>query len=312
MLYQGGGAGSSGAGLGLSQANPSGFAWLRPSGEILVSTNGTRLSSGTPRALADSGVTVQVSLDSAFPARHNAARGTGVFERAIATARRLVDSGVYTVLSMVMTRRCEEEIEAYFDLALQIGAREVRFIPLRRIGRASTESDQVPDLDACFQRLVAILRRRGELARLLHRDFFSILMTACRFSRLRTNCGIARRCLFVDADGGIYPCPNHRDPRFRCGYVGAAPLAGLLETSPVLGALRAEYRLEKMPACGRCAYRYWCAGDCRAEALAVSGSPAAPSPYCGSLQRLMQEMLWLTAEGWQGLGAQGQPIEPWS
>ena len=139
---------------------------------------------------------------------------------------------------MVIARQSEQLFEQYFELAGQIGVQEVRFIPLRQIGGGIACSDDVPDLYGCFVRLLDILRRRPEFARLLQRDFFSILMAACRFSRLRDNCGIARRCLFVDADGSIFPCPNHRALSHRCGHVLTTPLATILENSPVLRGLR--------------------------------------------------------------------------
>lgn len=284
----------------------------RLTGEILVSTNGTRLGDHAPQKLAAADATVQISLDSPSPERHNAIRGNQVFERAVSTAKRLIDGGVRTVFSMVLTQSSGKELEAYFDLALEIGANEVRFIPLRRIGCGVDYSDMAPDLHDCFQGLVGILRRRPELAQLLHRDFFSILMTVCRFSRLRSNCGIARRCLFVDASGDIFPCPNHRGIEDSCGNVRTAPLAQLLQNSTVLNALRTRYHFDNMPACAQCAFRYWCAGDCRAEALATTGEPGEPSPYCDAIKMVMKEMFWLVADGWQGLGTQEQAIRPWS
>ncbi len=280
-------------------------------GEMLVSTNGTLLGDGTAGELAKTKTTVQVSLDGPSADHHDALRGKGVFERAVSTVERLVDAGVHTVLSMVMTRGCEAQFEPYLDLATRIGAQEVRFIPLRRLGLGGGHADQSPDLASCFRQLVEILRRRPELTQMLHRDFFSILMTACRYSRLRGNCGVGRRCLFVDADGSIYPCPNHRRGDCRCGDVRTTPLATLLDDSAVLGALRERYRLEAMPECRACAFRYWCAGDCRAEALAA-GTPLGPSPYCDALKEIIKEMFWLIAEEWQGLGASRRGVEPWS
>jgi radical SAM protein with 4Fe4S-binding SPASM domain len=281
-------------------------------GEILVSTNGTRLSDATPDRLAQANVTVQVSLDSPRAERHDAVRGCGVFDRAVATVQRLVGAGVHTVLSMVMTRHSERELEAYCDLATDIGAHEVRFIPLRRIGPGGDQAEEVPDLYECFRRLVTIVRRRPELAKLLGRDFFSILMTVCRFSRLRGNCGIGRRCLFIDANGDILPCPNHRRPGDRCGNVRTTPLAEVMAASTVLQGVRARYRLEAMPTCSQCDFRFWCAGDCRAEALSTAGSPGAPSPYCEAIKRIMTEMLWLLADGWQGMGNRPRDDGPWS
>jgi len=284
----------------------------RLTGEILVSTNGTLLNEQAPLELAAADATVQVSLDSPFPERHDAIRGNGVFERAVSNTQRLIDAGVHTVFSMVLTQSSQQELEAYFDLALEIGAHEVRFIPLRRIGCGVDFSDAAPDLHESFRALVEILRRRPELAGLLHRDFFSILMTVCRFSRLRSNCGIARRCLFVDANGDIFPCPNHRGTECSCGNVRTMPLARLLESSAVLSNLRTRYHFDNMPACARCAFRYWCAGDCRAEALATTGNPGEPSPYCDAIKNVMKEMFWLIADGWHGLGNREQQIRPWS
>jgi radical SAM protein with 4Fe4S-binding SPASM domain len=232
--------------------------------------------------------------------------------RAIVAAGQLADSGARTILSMVMTRHNERELEPYIDLAARIGVHEVRFIPLRRIGRGVVNSDAAPDLYACFQQLVEIIRRRPEVSRLLQRDFFSILMTACRFSRLRGNCGIGRRCLFVDADGAIFPCPNHRDVEFRCGHVLNTPLAEIMGNSAVLESMRDQYRLERMSTCSRCTFCHWCAGDCRAEVLATTGKPSGPSPYCHALQRIMKDVFWLIAEGWQGLASQDREIQPWS
>jgi uncharacterized protein len=280
--------------------------------EILVSTNGTLVDEATPAALAREGVTVQVSLDAPTAERHDRARGKGVFDKAIATTKRLVEADVHTVFSMVMTHGCEDEFEDYFALAERLGVNEVRFIPLRRIGGGVDQAADSPDLVRCFGRLVEIVRRRPGWGDMLHRDFFSILMTACRFSRLRDNCGIGRRCLFVDADGTILPCPNHRTAEYRCGHVSTTPLDTILESSDVLGELRGRYRLDTMTACRQCAFRYWCAGDCRAEALSVSGSPAAPSPHCASLRKIMKEMLWLLADGWEGLGRRSEAMEPWS
>ncbi len=265
-------------------------------GEVLVSTNGTIRPDSLLNTLLRTKTTVQISLDGSEARTHDAIRGDGVFARAIDTAGRLVDAGVHTVLSMVITRESTDEIEAYFDLALRLGAHEVRFIPLRRIGRGAHHSGHVPGLLDSYQSLLRTLRRRPGLRRMLSRDFYSILLAACRFSRLRDNCGIARRILFIDGHGDLFPCPNHRDAIYLCGNVRNTPLSGLLDQSDVLIRLRTSCRVDRIEGCRDCPFRYWCAGDCRAEAMAVTGSNG-PSPYCGELRSLIPEMFWQIADG---------------
>ncbi len=135
---------------------------------------------------------------------------------------------------MVLRPQVVAELEDYFDLALQTGVSEVRFIPLRRIGAGSEAQTEVPQLHHVLTRLVSILNRRPELARLLGRDFFSILMTVCRFSCLRDNCGIGRRCLFINADGNLFPCPNHVAAAMvlrKCPDYAAGGLIGAVDDS---------------------------------------------------------------------------------
>jgi radical SAM protein with 4Fe4S-binding SPASM domain len=280
--------------------------------EVLVSTNGTILSPTTSAELKKTNTTVQISLDGATPDTHDAIRGDGSFLKAVTTAQRLIDAEVRTILSLVLNRRNEAEMEAYFDLAASIGAHEVRFIPLRRIGKGSKCNDLTPDLFASFKRLVNILKRRPQFGKMLQRDYFSILMSVCRFSHLRENCGIARRCLFIDADGSIFPCPNHRGSEYHCGNIYQKPLAGILTDSRLMQSLRSLYSLENMTICSECAYRFWCAGDCRAEALAVNGDPKSPSPYCNDIKNIMREIFWLISEGWQTMAGRENNTQPWS
>lgn len=270
-------------------------------GEILVSTNGTVLDEQTLGVLAEVGATVQVSIDSPKAECHDTIRGPGVFKKSTQTAQRLVSAGIHTVLSMVLVKGSEDDLESYFDLAMDIGVQEVRFIPLRQIGKGQDCHSKVPDLYAIFSTLVSLLQRRSELAPYLGRDFYSILMAVCRHSLYRSNCGIGRRVLFVDADGKIYPCPNHRTSVYCCGQVPDVPLNTVLEDAVVLKSIRREDCLKTMTKCCTCSFRYWCAGDCRAEATFAGGDARAPSPYCESLQKIMKEIFWLIADGWGGM-----------
>ena len=269
----------------------------------LVSTNGTLLAPAVVSELATRHVEVQVSLDGPHAEAHDAIRGPGVFDKATAGVRRLVDAGVHTTISMVYSRENHTQFEAYLDLARDLGVAEARFIPMRTIGKGLDHVASSPDQLQAFTHLVDVLERRPELSSLLQRDWFSITMTVCRYSTPRTGCGIGRKVLFLDADGTLYPCPNHAHPEHACGNVEEKSLVDLVQSSPVMTSLRERYQVARYPSCTSCPFRHWCAGDCRGEVLATTSDPLAPSPHCEQIQEVMKRMLWLIAEGRTGLGS---------
>lgn len=262
---------------------------------VMVSTNGTLLSSDVVEAIRQRRVEIQVSLDSYSEDRHDAIRGKGVFKKAVDGIRRLVDAEVYTIISMVYSDDNYMDFEPYLDLAIELGVNEARFIPMRMIGSGTEFRDQAPRQDIVFKHLLDVLEKRPELRSLLKRDFFSIMMTICRQSSSRCGCGIGRRVVFIDADGLVYPCPNHVQQEYACGDLKKENLEEIIVGSPVMTAMRDRYHVDHYTQCRTCTFRYWCAGDCRGEVLATAGDPLAPSPHCQELQDVIKEMLWLTA-----------------
>lgn len=263
----------------------------------MLSTNGTLVDRAMARRLAGLDVDLQVSLDGPDAATHDPVRGEGTFDRAIRGVGQLREAGIEVTLSMVYDRDNLDRMEAYLDLAMELDAREVRFIPLRLIGRAATECDRAPDQLAALHHVLDLLDRRPEARPLLHRDFFTITREVCRRGGARTNCGIGRKVVFLDADGSVYPCPNHRVEAFRCGNVQRQSLADIVRSSPVMEAVRRDYRVDRYPACRDCRVRPWCAGDCRGEVLAMHGDVRGEAPHCEQMRQLVVELMWLTADG---------------
>ncbi len=271
-------------------------------GAPMLSSNGTLVDGSAAALLADLGVDVQLSLDGPTAAVNDPVRGEGSFARALAGAEQLVAAQVPLTLSMVYDATNLDQLEAYADLALALGAREVRFIPLRLIGRAAGDARRAPDQRLALARLLDLLDRRPEARRLLRRDFFTITREVCRRSGPRTSCGIGRRVVFVDADGAVYPCPNHRTPEMRCGHLAQTPLEQVVRESPGMVRVRRTFRVDRYERCGRCPVRPWCAGDCRGESVALHGRVEAPVPHCEEMRELIPELMWLVADGDPRLG----------
>ena len=269
----------------------------------MISTNGTRVDRVVARRLAQLDVDVQVSLDGPTAEINDPIRGEGSYARAVEGVRALVDAGVDVTLSMVYDRTNYLLLEAYADLALSLSAHEVRFIPLRLVGRAAERPGMAPDQSLVLDHLLTLLQRRPEIGRLLRRDFFTITRAVCQRGGPRTHCGIGRRVIFIDADGSVYPCPNHRAEAFRCGSVESQSLAELFEESRVMRRVRRDFRVEHYAGCGQCPVRPWCAGDCRGEVYAATGDVRGPAPHCAEMLDLVPRLMWLIADGDPRIGA---------
>lgn len=269
---------------------------------ILVSTNGTLMDRELAGFLAESGVEVQVSIDGSHAGNHDPQRGPGVFARAVEAVSILKQAGARTIISMVYNRTNFQDMEAYLDLGLTLGADEVRFIPLRMIGRGLAFQENAPDQLEVFRHLNQVLTRRPELLSLLSRDYFTILATISRHSQARKGCGLGDKVLFVDADGAIYPCPNHVGPLHQLGRVTSFAGEDLMTALPGLAAY-AALTTDHLEQCSSCPVRPWCGGDCRGEARAVVGRASAPSPHCGELRRLIPELMWTMSLGTCSLGS---------
>ena len=268
----------------------------------LVSTNGTLLGMKLVAELAARRVEVQVSLDSPVAGLHDRVRGAGVFEKAVAGVRRLIGAGIHTILSMVYTRHNVDQIEPYLELAKELGAAEARLIPLRMIGGGLEHRGAIPDQVAVFEHLLGVLERRPELRSLLGRDYFTIGLAMCRHSSHRRSCGVGSKVVFIDADGTVYPCPNHASAGHAAGSLVEQGLPEIFLSSHVMNTCRERFQVSRYDDCKGCVFRHWCAGDCRGEVLALTGDPRAPSPHCGELKELYRRMMWLIADGDERLG----------
>lgn len=276
----------------------------------LFSTNGTLLTDKVIHELTRRRVQVQVSLDGSRAERHDGVRGLGVFASAVSGIRRLTQAGVYTILSLVYTRESAQDLEGFLDLAVELGANEARFIPLRAIGKGREHAPLLPDQLATFEHLLGVLARRPELARLLVRDYFSILVTQLAIGAPRLNCGLGRSVVFLDPDGSVYPCPNHVSPAFLVGNLREQSLEELMVTAPVLRDVRESRHVHAYSRCRSCAFRCWCAGDCRGEVLALRGNWRDPSPHCAELREVYCRILWLLASGRCPIGVQRRRPSP--
>lgn len=275
----------------------------------MVSTNGTLIDEVVVKELARRRVEVQVSLDSHDPAVHDKFRGKGVYKQTLRGVKMLVEAEVYVVLSMVMTKENISGMENYLDMALALRVNEARFIPLRLIGRGKELLNRSPDQREALDILLTLLNKRPEFRPLLRRDYFSIQMTMAGFSANQSACGVGEKVIFIDADGKVYPCPNHVTNEHICGSLAITSLAEIFKNSPVLENIRKKYHVKNYKGCSECSFKCWCAGDCRGEVLSLTGDPFTPSPHCSEIKGNYLKLLWYMADdNFYGHGRAGAHI----
>ena len=246
-----------------------------------LTTNGLLVTEQLAAALANYDFAwLNVSLEGATAATHNAVRGAGTFARvreAIAILRRHVPFS----LAFTIARHNRHEVEACVRLARDIGAQAAVFRPLYPVGRAGPGSElelsfvEVLRCDALTRPARRFRRRdvaqRGAVAPQGRCRNRSVLSTAF-------GCGAGNSVCSISASGAVSPC-SFLGPEAIAGNLREASLQHIWHASDVFQRIRG---LAGDPRCDRCAHFDLCGGGCRARAGALV--PAAtwdsPDPWC--------------------------------
>jgi uncharacterized protein len=219
---------------------------------------------------------------------HDARRGAGTYDRTVANLRALVETGPQADVSIacVLPSRLVrgEPGESVRRLAETLGIRRVRFRPVLPIGRAlSGEPDLAPDTPS----------GSAEPDDMIEQGFHPA-----------ASCGIGQN-LYVEPDGGAFPCYAWHGPAWQLGSLLDSPLETIV-SSPGFARLRG-HTVDTNRRCRACMLRYLCGGACRAWNN-MHGAPqndldAGPRD-CGGLERRAAQLL-RTALTHLGVGEEG-------
>lgn len=270
---------------------------LRHLSEVVVTTGGELVTDDFARRAARIRLQVEVSLEGPSAEAHDAARGPGSFDRAVAGIRRLASRDVHTVVSSAVPAGSPRALEALHDLAARTGAHEVRVIPSKVPG--PTRAGAAASLPELLREMRGLFERRPELLRFSGRDPVSALTSACLRPVRRRSCGSGRRKFLIDSDGALYPCSEARLPEFRIANIRdpGFDFEHIWTTSLLLAEYRSKTSVERENGgCADCDLRHFCLGGCRAETYAATGRLEARSPRCGELRAAILELLWSLSE----------------
>ncbi len=256
----------------------------------LLSTNGTLVTAEFARRAAEIGIECQVSIDGASAETHDAVRGAGTFEAAVAGVEAFRDAGAHTIISMVFHAGNVGEIAEYLRMARELRVDEARFIPVKALAGGGDFAP--PDLAEVVRTVAELVSREPELGSLLGRDYVSILAQTCRSCALRDGCGTGSQTFLLDADGTVYPCINLAQPEMAFGNIRERQLRRIWQGGGRVAEVREAVALESRATCSECWARHWCMGGCRGETYANTGRLDAPSVTCAQNRAAIIETFW--------------------
>ncbi|MBI5622744.1 MAG: radical SAM protein [Elusimicrobia bacterium] len=235
---------------------------------VVVMTNGTLVTPEVAGLLAEQkAAKVLVSLDS-FERHHDALRGPGSFQRAVAGIRLLVSAGVPVSVNAMATQECAGSAGDFASFCRQeLGVSGVRFSALVPIGRGASAPARLGLSDSALKGLAG--------SRMLQDD--ALHRSQGPLPGQGFDCGAGAEQCFVAADGAVYACHYFQNIREPMGDLARSSLAEIHERARE-GSVCSILDWASLTQCRACPSFEKCRGGCRARAKLLSGSFSAPDP----------------------------------
>jgi radical SAM protein with 4Fe4S-binding SPASM domain len=273
-------------------------------------TNATLLGPHQAREVADLQVEVQVSLDGADAASHDAVRGDGAFARAMRGIELLLHQGAGDRLTLCMTlmRHNIAQVPDMIRLAARLGIAAIRFLPLQPLGLAAESWTALrpgqEQRQEAYRYLYRLVPRQGQTIRISG----GLPGFALAFGQAERWCRVGRK-LYVDADGSVYPCDLMAQRSFRLGDARQQPLAEILASAGWRELMATVVSREQhMTECQACLWRNFCQGGCPAVGHHQAGSLLATDDLCDFRRQLYRDVAFSLAD--QAAGGSRQAPEP--
>lgn len=225
-------------------------------------TNGVKLSdAGYLKSLVDAGLDhVQITLESAESAVHNAMTGADSFQKTVQGIRNCVEAGIHTITNTTITKKNAKGMTETVRFAHSLGLRAIAANAVIQSGKALEGNFAIP-LD---QLETVILSMNEELDRLGMRFIWYSPTQYCAFNPLEFDLG-EKRCtageynLCIEPDGEVLPCQSWYES---AGNILADPWDSIWNSDLLRSAREREWVDES---CRECVHFKLCGGGCPLE-----------------------------------------------
>ena len=236
---------------------------------IAILTNGTFMPDELKKAILDTKVAVQISIDGATEEKHDFIRGKGNYKKAIDTIKWLVKNEIEVFVHYVISKYSVPIPKAFIDYMEELGVKQLTFSLVVPMG-ASDESVMLGKNE-----LKDVYTELNGYADTLSKKRMSINTTRPLWSHFGKSgrCPVGIQTITIMPDGTVFPCRRLPIP---LGNIKEQSLFSIWYNSDVLWNLRQRNSFEK---CGKCKLLDDCGGN-RCVAYAVTGNYMGGDPQC--------------------------------
>ncbi|MFQ6069588.1 MAG: radical SAM protein [Candidatus Aminicenantales bacterium] len=264
--------------------------------KVNLLTNGTLIRKEEAEKLKISGVSnIVISLDGASPQTHDRIRGKGSFERVL----RGIDSLRKEGLSQRITLNCclskvnLGEALDFLSFAEKLGIRKVTFLPVKKLGRASGEWQDLRLEKGEFEEfLLALYERFFQPDFSLEVNFpLSGFHPVIKPGERVSTCPFGSQ-LIINGKGDIYTCPALFIPEFHLGNVLEMTIEEALNSTKMKKLIKKyRARVEKILRCKNCAWRSFCRAACASTVFLEKGTLWQTDDLCEMRDRLYRRAI---------------------
>jgi len=264
---------------------------------IRLLTNGTLIDREWAAFLADMDIFIQISIDGSKKEIHDSVRGEGSFDRAVKAVKYLQEAGQSEriVFSTTVMRQNIHDLSKIISLAERLNVPLIRFLPLRRVGRAQEQWNSigsgigVKEYEEFYQ-YTSTLKAGQQCSVEISCGLSGFLLKMPdEFSEDNIWCPVGRS-LVVGINGDTYPCVLMMRDEFRVGNVFHDSLSIMIHSDRMTAVCKAlSERRVKIKKCKPCNWRNLCQGGCMGQALDHKETIWDTDDFCDYRKRAYEE-----------------------
>jgi radical SAM protein with 4Fe4S-binding SPASM domain len=256
--------------------------------KLQLLTNGILIDRDWAKLLAQTVAAVQVSVDGSTSSIHDAIRGRGTFDKVMRAIGNLQEAGLaeHLTLSATIMKQNVEDLPRIIAMAEKLGVPSVRFLPLRKSGRAREQWDRIGselkvEHSEDFYRYVFALPRSKQNSVKISCGLSGFLLKVPGDDfRDEFWCSVGKK-LVVDVRGDIYPCVLMMGEEFRLGNAFEQSLVEVIQAEQMVCFCKAlSDRKEKIEECAVCLWKNLCQAGCMGQALDNRGTLWSTDVFC--------------------------------